>query len=207
MASGALPAITLTDEENSLLKQCRNESFWKRSLPVMIINFAAIHLLHTKRTIKNYGLKQVACALFSYGIGQLLYADECRKKLFENLPEDSQLLQRLKANQLKMQQARNPSGHGSSDEQVNEVQTDRPFAQRQKSLSNDSATTAKVETSEFRRIPPKPPVLDKKSITADPFAFNEETVAKVNPKPSVSNEPKKPYRTNKYGDIVYSETD
>jgi hypothetical protein len=203
-----LPAIQLSLEEEQLLKECRIESFWRRSLPIMMMNFATMHYFHTKRPMGNYVVKQVASAFLSYGFGQFLYLSECKKKLFANLPEDSKLLARIKKNDPQLRQYQEPD---VSSKESNTVQTEsnftrskftdtEPYVAKSVPLVN---TDEKTNRDSFKK--------DKKVNIRDPFEIAEEPNAKIQQskqaKPNANKETKQNYRTNKYGDIVYSEND
>lgn len=86
--------ITWTEEEKRVMLECRQESFWRRSMPFAIVGCSLFHIA-VKRGIyftnHLYGLKQFLVALTAYSIGKISYTVKCREKVFQQLPPDSNL--------------------------------------------------------------------------------------------------------------------
>lgn len=83
--------LVLSPEERAVMKECTDESFWYRSLPLSVAQGAVAHVLVEKEILKpslRYGSKpKVALAVFvGYFIGKFSYADICADKFINKAP-------------------------------------------------------------------------------------------------------------------------
>jgi len=85
------PKLTLSPEEKAVMKECTDESFWYRSLPLSVALMGTAHLLVERGILKpslRYGSKpKVAIASFlGYFFGKFSYAEACANKFLSKAP-------------------------------------------------------------------------------------------------------------------------
>ncbi len=219
----------LTDEEKRLLKECESESFWQRSLPLMVVNAGLIHYFYKKRgqNIKFYFVNLCMGAFFSYGLGKLSYLSKCREKLVANLPPDSELLKAMKSGSpLPLNQQQTDATEYSNDSVYDQLRKqNRGFQQPQSAVdsqTNVQNTEAKTydqlrqQNREAQMRPHQQQQQRSQSQRQDFDDFGLQPSELQSPsQPSAARKPvlsppesgdnKKKIRTNQYGDIVYSE--
>jgi hypothetical protein len=171
----------------------RRRFYAEFAIMMFALNHINLHLdpkskISLRRTPGAYAFHQVAFLIGSCGAARLFeYA-------LENTSLGNWLKERKRVHD-QTQQTSNQAAHTSLNERVDEVPTDKIFAQK----PTPSINKPTITSQDFLEIEPE-------TLMGTAVGSNKEPAVKQNFKISLgNNESTKAYKTNRYGDIVYSE--
>jgi len=89
---GARPPVSLSTEEQKVLRSCQSESFWYRSLPLSGILAGAAHMAVQSGLLKPHASwgsrpKVILGTVLGYFLGKASYADACADKFLVEAPD------------------------------------------------------------------------------------------------------------------------
>ena len=199
--------LELTPDEQAVLKECRTESFWQRSVPLMALSCAALHLAVKRGKVapNAYLAKQFFVATSAFAGGKLSYVPVCKEKIFSRLPPDSNLVKAFKGEKIERPNIPpSTQGNQSPDYALQANQAQAPMAAPQ-SGGYDELRRRNREVSMGMDRKSQPVQDAQMQANDEPRMFDAKILP---PAPAVKTAPSgetRKSRTNQYGDIIYEE--
>jgi hypothetical protein len=196
------PLARLTEEELNVLRECRNESFFYRCLPAMLIGNTLFHAAYKRGAIpqNRYALKQFGIAVLGFVAGKFSYIQTCKEKITRTLPPSSVLVQSMTG------QKNLPDG---TDQEANDS-----FMQTQQSTNNQQSSASQQTDSyvsyDDLRKKSRETQLQQQQYKRQDLSSPRESEKKMEASglqtpPTKSGEKPKKFHVNQYGDIIYED--
>lgn len=201
-------ALDLTPEEQAVLQECRSESFWQRSLPLMALSCGLFHyaVKMGKAPPSAYLAKQFFIATSSFMAGKFSYVSVCKEKALSRLPPDSNIVRAFKGEKVALPQPTIPPQVNESANYSNQQIANQAPMQTNQPGSYDDLRRRNREAAmmQERRPQQQAPVQDTQANVDRMFDVNKLPPAPPS-KPMPPSGDTRKYRTNQYGDIIYEE--
>ena len=196
--------IEFTNEEKKILKECRDEAFFKRSLPLVVITSFLLGLGFKRNVISNNHkvIKSLVSTTIAYIAGKMSYFPECREKVKSRLPPESNLYQYMVENRIPIINDAQPQESVTTVDKPQNLNSYDELRQRNRINQEQSNQSNSSLYDELRMRNRGIQDVQKKQEQYNDSIFQEK---QQEPAKSIDKTQSSKPKLNKFGDIIYEE--